>query len=180
MISCNDLLTLGYKRRGEGTRWGSRFVKEEVLPNFHERSSPLSPLSVSLIIPQTRDAASVSWNTCVLPAELHSAVCVCIFLRVRCVSVWVSAHRRLPARRLFLDHLIYRLIRCSFSVAQCPHLYRDSVLLLLLFCYSLVHSSSCSVIPWFRTPAVPPWFLLRVQNNMTYLVNPKCNKEVEE
>ena len=73
----------------------ARFAEDEVLPNCHERSpplSPLSPLSISLIIPQTREAACVSWNARVLLAELHCNVCVCIFLCVRCVSVWgVSA-----------------------------------------------------------------------------------------
>ena len=48
----------------------SRFAEDEVLPNCHERSpplSPLSPLSISLIILQTWEAASVPWNARVLP-----------------------------------------------------------------------------------------------------------------
>ena len=44
MMGCNDLLSLGYKRGGEGTKKGPRFAEEEVLSNCDESLSPLFPL----------------------------------------------------------------------------------------------------------------------------------------
>ena len=57
------------------------------------RTKPFS--SISLLSPQTREAASASWKARVLPVEFHRDVCVFVCVpfcaRVR-VSVWVLAH----------------------------------------------------------------------------------------
>ena len=130
----------------------------EVLSDCDQCPSPL----FLFVVPQTREATFASWKAYLLPTELHRAVCVCGFLA--CTFVWERGWQRIGTYQLAgcnPNYIIYRRIRCSFSVESS-----------VWFCArgSVVVSccpSSCSVIPWFRTPAVPQWFLLRVQNNMT-------------
>ena len=99
---------------------------------------------------------------CFQQSSIALSVCMfsCMRVRVR-VSVWVCGCQRIGSYRLAGCNPSYRLIRSSFSIVRS-----------LWFCArgSVVVSrcsSSYSVTPWFRTPAVPPWFLMRVQYNTT-------------
>ena len=117
------------------------------------RIEPFS--SISLFSPQTRGTASASWKDRVLTAELHRVVCVWVCLRL-CQRI--GAHRLAGC---ILDHLIHRLILCSFVVASSPWPSACSSVVIPFF------SPSYFAIVRFRTPVVPPWFLLRVKNNPT-------------
>ena len=92
MIGYNVLPSLGYKRRGKGTERVLRFAEDEVLPNYHESSSPLSlPLHC---FPQTREAASIRGKPVCFQQRLHRVVYVVY------VCAWVLVHWCLPAHRL--------------------------------------------------------------------------------
>ena len=150
-MGCNDLLSLGYKRRGEGTEWGIAFAEDEVLPDCDQSPSPLS-LSFSadsggcLCFVESPCASSRAPLRC-----LHACVFLCVH-----VSQRISAYRLTGC---ILDHLIYCLIHCSFSVVSSlwPSVRSCAVI--------PYYSSFYFVIPWFRNPTVPHWFLLCVQNN---------------
>ena len=106
----NDLLSLGYKRRGEVTEWGIAFAEDEVLPDCDHSPSPLSLCFSAdsggcLCFVESPCASSIAPLRC-----LHACVFLCVH-----VSQRISAYRLTGC---ILDHLIYCLIHCSFSVVS--------------------------------------------------------------
>ena len=91
---------------------------------------------------------------CFRQSSIALSMCRCV-----CVCQRIGAHQLAGC---ILDHLIHRLILCSFAVASSPWPDARSFVVILFFSPSYFASVR------FRTPVVPPWFLLCVKNNPTY------------
>ena len=87
MINCNNLLSLGYRRRGEGTEWGSSVAEDEVLPDCDQSPSPLSLLFLRRLggLPLLRgNPVCFQHNSIALSTSVCFPVCasvrVCLYL----------------------------------------------------------------------------------------------------
>ena len=143
---------------------------DRVLPRTKSCRTVARAILLSSLFPHTREAASASWKARVLPTEAPSR-CLCMLCVCVCSCQLVGACRLAGCNP---DYIIYCFVRFSFLVVSSPWFcVRGSI---VLSC----RSSFCSVIPRFRAPVVPPWFLLRVQINTTPVYAPiRPNRSVQ-